>query len=213
MILGMYILGAVVGYKPGGMPMLLFAVTGILTWHAFVLLVVPVKMGNMIRLLMFPQITPLDLMLASLVTYTVNNAAMYVLFAFLGGLFHQIPWPADPFGVFLAVACAALLGLGFGLLVTIVGRFTTIVHDGIRTIHYTGHLLSGVYLLATTTPPLMLNCLRWNPMLQVIEWVRQSWWAPYRSPVLNIPYIFGFIVLLFFFGLAFERSTRKWEVE
>ena len=50
--------------------------------------------------------------------------------------------------------------------------------------------------------------MQWNPVMQLIEWMRTGYYPDYNSLVLNIEYICVIMTVLIFLGLTGERLLR-----
>ncbi len=215
MVAAFYVLGRVAsGLAPHGIPLLVFIVTGYLTWLAFLRSFVGVSgAGGSARVLMIPHVTPLDLMLSVVALEFFVYTAIFVALTGAGLLFEQAPLPADPLGVILAFWSAIGLGTAMGMIAASVGRITPILTDLFMGVRILGHALSGVFALATDTPLFVLEILKWNPLFHSIEWLRESWWSGYKSPIADPMYILTCLFFLVAIGLATERVTRPWMAE
>ena len=214
MIAAFYIVGRVAtGLTPQGLPLLVFIVTGYMTWHSFVRCFANINFRRVGGLLMFPHVTPLDYILSRMVVEFVVFSLVFVLLCLLGMLFEQAAPPADPLGVMMAFWTAIALGVSLGMIASSISRFTSILEDLFAAVRVAGNAVSGVFLLATDTPQPILDVLKWNPLFHCVEWMRQSWWAEYKSPIADPPYIFCCLFFLIAIGLAFERASRRWQAE
>lgn len=209
----LYVAGRATGLSPADFPLLIFIITGYLVWIAFVRCFMSISIRGSLPLLMFPQVTPLDLILGKIAVQFVLYTTLFVILSGLGMLFEQASPPADPLGVMLAFWSAIGLGLAMGLIVASISRFTTLLDDFFVLIRNAGHAASGVFALATDTPTVILDYLRWNPLFHAVEWMRESWWSNYKSPIADPAYVFYCLFFLIGIGLAFERASRRWQSE
>jgi capsular polysaccharide transport system permease protein len=210
MILTFYIIGRTAGqYTPQGFPLLLFLITGFLTWEAFIRCFNQVSTEGAATLLYFPHVTALDVMLSRVAGAFVIRSAMFLLFCGIGMLFEKAPFPSDPLGVLVSYWCALAFALTLGMIAACVSRYTKILDDLWVMVRLTGHALSGVFFLGTAVPTPLLDIMRWNPLFQTLEWMRESWWGSYKSPIADPPYIFCVLFFMAAIGLAFERGSRR----
>jgi capsular polysaccharide transport system permease protein len=210
-IASFYLLGRYTGFGPQGLPLLVFVVTGYLTWLGFLRCFAGTRGGKVGGLLMFPHVTPLDVAISKLLGDFVIYTMIFVVCCCMAVLFEQAPMPADPLGVLLAFWSAIGLGVVGGLIFYSLGRYTSLFEDLFTGIRMFGHVLSGVFALATSTPDFLLDYLRWNPLFHSVEWLRQSWWNSYQSPIADPHYIALCLFFLTAIGLAFERVSRRRE--
>lgn len=208
-----YIVGRVATeITPQGFPLLVFIITGYFTWIGFFRSFSGVQFAGQ-GLLLFPQVTPLDLALAKMASAWTMQTFLFAVLVGVAMLFEQAPGPADPLGVVMAFWCTVWLGLAIGLIAATISRFTTLLDDfwiGVRMI---GHAVSGVFTLGTALPSELLAWMKWNPIFHCIEWLRESWWPAYHSPIADPNYVFLCLFFLTAAALAFERATRRWHTE
>lgn len=210
MILAFYVVGRAAGsFTPQGFPLLLFLVTGFLTWQTFIYCFQQVSTERQSALLYFPHVTSLDVMLGRVAVAFVIRNAIFILFCAIGMLFEQTPLPDDPLGVLIAFWSALALALTLGMLAACVSRYTSILDDLWNGVRLLGHALSGVFFLGTAVPNPILDIMRWNPLFHSVEWLREAWWGGYKSPIADPLYIFYCIFFMFAAGLAFERLSRR----
>lgn len=69
--------------------------------------------------------------------------------------------------------------------------------------------LSGVFYIPSNLPPEAISIIRWNPILHIVEWVREGYYAHYDSQVLMKMYPLTIAALLILIGLFGERISRK----
>ena len=50
--------------------------------------------------------------------------------------------------------------------------------------------------------------LAYNPVLQIVEWMRAAYYEGYGGLVLDRPYVIGYACVTIFFGLLLERAMR-----
>jgi capsular polysaccharide transport system permease protein len=58
-------------------------------------------------------------------------------------------------------------------------------------------------------PGPLRNVIRWNPVLHVIELVRDGWFVSYDSSVANPTYVLAFVLGFLSLGLLLERVVRR----
>ncbi|HEX8232970.1 MAG TPA: ABC transporter permease [Caulobacteraceae bacterium] len=197
---------------PPNLPLMVFLITGYPFWIAF-----QGMWSDMARssgasggLLMFPQITLLDLIIARVVLeFCAQTAAMFVIvigFMIFGGL----ELPADPWGVLLVYWACLWLGMGIGLVAGAIRRVLPVFEDLTSPIRRLGGFASGILHAAALTPVWLLPYFSWNPMFRAIDMARELWHPTYQSPVFSPGYVIACAVGLTAAGLVLERATRRY---
>lgn len=211
-ILGLLLIFTVRGrMAPPNLPLMVFLITGFPFWIAF-----QGMWGDMARssgggssLLMFPQITLLDLLIARVVIeFAAQTASMFIIVVGLM-IFGGLEMPADPLGVLLIYWACLWLGMGIGLVAGSIRRLWPTFDDLTSPIRRLGGFASGVLHVAALMPSWLLPYFSWNPMLRCIDMTRQLWHPTYQSPVFSPTYIVIWGVGLMAAGMLLERGTRR----
>jgi capsular polysaccharide transport system permease protein len=196
---------------PQGMPLLAFITTGYVTWLAFIRTFRDMPgASRQGAVLMFPHLTPLDLMVARAALDWAIYTTTFVLLVGLGLLLEGTSPPEDAFGVVMGFWAALSIGLCLGVMFTVLERFTTIFSMFLMLIQRVGLFVSGVLFAASALPSWILPWLSWNPIFHILEIMRESWWPAYRSPVADPAYVATCLFFLLALALVLERSTRRW---
>lgn len=201
----------VVGFHPPhGMSVVAFLLSGLLPWYMFsqTLSKCMSAVGANNALLTFPQITPLDLMIARMIvvwaTQLVSGLIVYgfailckqqvVITNFLGFLG----------GIIFAPLFGLALGASLGSLSFYWSALTKIVPIMLRIMFFT----SGVFFSISHLPGTVQSYLLYNPMMHLIEWTRSSMSPPYLTIKFNLLYFFTCFLICLVFGLLLERYLR-----
>ncbi|MGZ8362988.1 MAG: ABC transporter permease [Caulobacteraceae bacterium] len=196
---------------PTNIPMGVFLVTGYPMWFAF---------SNMWQalsraeaggksLLMFPQITLFDLIIAKFVLEAVTQTAIFILICVAVILFFRIDLPADPGAVLLTMWGCMFLGVGMGLITHAIRRVFPAFETLVSPVRRLGAFVSGVIHTGASVPSYLLGYFSWNPVFHGIEIARQSWHPTYRAPVFDPWYIVLCCIGLISVGLILDRLTRR----
>lgn len=197
---------------PPNLPLMVFLITGFPFWIAF-----QSMWGDLSRasnqsssLLMFPQITLLDLLVSRVVLeFAAQTAAMFVVIVgFM--MFAGLEMPADPFGVLLVFWACMWLGAGIGLVAGSIRRVLPIFEDITQPIRRLGGFASGILHVGALMPVWLMPYFSWNPMFRCIDMVRQLWHPTYQSPVFSPTYVLLWGFGLTAAGLLLERGTRRY---
>jgi capsular polysaccharide transport system permease protein len=69
--------------------------------------------------------------------------------------------------------------------------------------------VSGIFFTANALPTNYLSFLIYNPVLHIVEIVRDGWYVGYTAKHASFWYPSSFILMLSFFGLTLERVARR----
>jgi capsular polysaccharide transport system permease protein len=154
----------------------------------------------------FRQVKPVDTVLVrgALEGFLMSGVAV-VLLAGAALLGHNV-WPADPLAVMEAFAGLWLLGIGFGLVTSVMtdlaGELGRIIQLAMRPMY----LISGVLFPIASVPQPYRGWLMLNPVAHGMEAARLGFAPHYHpAPELSVPYLFGSALLIVFLGLALHR--------
>ena len=154
----------------------------------------------------YRQVKPVDTSLVrALFEGILNVVVTLVLFAG-AWLFDVKMIPSDPLLVFEAFFGLWLIGLGFGLIVSIAKELIPEVGRIIQMTMMPLYLTSGVMMPITNIPQPYRDLLMINPLLHGTDAARLGF-APYYHaiPNLSITYIYGCALVLIFFGLVLHK--------
>lgn len=125
-------------------------------------------------------------------------------FLFLGAAFVGLEVvPADPLAVLEAFFGLWLVGLGFGLITSVANELVSELGKIVALLMTPLYFLSGAMLPIIIVPPPYREWLMYNPLAHGLEAARLGF-APYYQavPETSIAYLYGFALVLIFFGLA-----------
>ncbi len=117
--------------------------------------------------------------------------------------------PADYLVAFQAILAAVYLGVGFGVLNTaataIFGQFFLIAFTLSTVLLY---LISGAYVPSYTLTEDMREYYSYNPLFQIVEWLRSAYYTSYDSAMVDKVYVIEVASISFALGLLGERFLR-----
>lgn len=123
-------------------------------------------------LIYYPQVKLFDLVIARFIVEVVKGFTALIVVIIILILLGLDPTPDD---VALAIGgyCASiLLGLGIGTInIGIVSLFPGWI-IGYILVTVSIYISSGVFFLPNLLPDELYSVMKWNPMVQIIEWVR-----------------------------------------
>jgi len=168
---------------------------------------------NMSPLLMFPQVSRIDLIVANLIVNVLLSIAVFILLLtgcyMMGYTFHV----ENPLGVLRALTLMVLMGLGLGLFIgSLVIRYEFISSVSQAVLGRPLFLASGLFFTAEMLPPAAREYALYNPILHLIESIRSEMFESFDSRYVDLPYVVTFIIILLGFGLMmlmfFDRQRR-----
>ena len=179
---------------PHGMSVLMFLLAGFGLWATFsetLTKCMSAVSGNK-ALLTFPQVTPLDLMLSRTVvvwgTQLSSGCVITGIAAFCG---------------------TSLYGLGCGMLCASLAVFWPTLEKIVPMILRILFFASGIFFSVSMFPKNIADILLLNPVMQLIELLRQSLSRGYVAPTYDYLYIVAFCVVSLCLGGLLERYARK----
>jgi capsular polysaccharide transport system permease protein len=197
---------------PSNFSLAVFVVTGYPLWQAFMgiynRVVADGTRDN--PLLMFPQITQLDIIVSTVILEFATNMIAYVLIMIMAIMVFRADFPADPVGVFLCYICCGWIGAGLGLVMSAIQRVLPMAQTGVNMFLRFGVWISGIIFMAEKIPTWVLPYISWNPILHCVEGSRQLWSGAYHSIVFDPGYIAKVGFCLTVVGLVLERMTRRY---
>lgn len=198
-------------HAPHGMSILMFLLAGFGTWYIFSNIVIKclnAVSGNK-ALLTFPQVTPLDLMLSRAIVVWGTQLFSCCVIAGISTFCGVSPAVTDWTGFFFVILVIPLLGLGCGMLCASFAVFWPTLEKIIPMILRIMFFTSGIFFSVSSFPKNIADILLLNPVMQLIELLRQSLSRGYVTPIYSYIYIFSFCVVVLCLGGLLERYARK----
>ena len=196
---------------PPGMSMIAFLTTGMVPFWLFrettqrCMSAVDSNRG----LLFYPQVRPLDLVIARAVLEAVTYLGVMTLF--MGGLalYEGPPHIESLLRTFMGLGLASGLGASLGLVCCSISVFTPTFERLFPSVLRIVFWFSAVFHPVETLPKAMHDIIILNPVAHVLELVRSGWFPGYDARSADPFYVLGWILVLSFFGLSIERMARR----
>ena len=160
-------------------------------------------------LLTFPQVTPLDIMLARCLVVTATQVVSMSIILGCGVLFGYTLQIANLGMLIYAIFLASLLGLGLGATLGSLAFYIPALHQVIPMLMRLLFFASGVFYSVSSFSHRVGDFLMLNPIMQLIEIVRISLSNSYVSPYADIWYVTQVTFTLLFLGMLLERYVRR----
>ena len=197
---------------PAGMPAVPFLITGIIPFFLFRDVATATLRGVSANkaLLVYPQVTAFDVMIARFVLETTTAIVIFVVLlgALMGlGVEVRIERPVEAFGWLIAMGLA---GFGFGAacgalepLFPAVERIVPAVV--LRPLFW----ISGLFFTSGMLPPDVRDLALINPLLHMIELLRSAFFHEFENQHASYPYaVFSLLAALFLAALL-HRALRR----
>jgi len=168
--------------------------------------------GNL-SLLMFPQVTRMDILFSKLVVNSAISASVFVLL-YIGLRVFGFEFILDnPLGVLIGFVLIIALGFGTGLVLGALAiRYEFISALSSPLLGRPLFMTSGLFFSASMLPPRVREIFLYNPLLHCIEYIRVSLFEAFDSRYVNLNYVFIFALVQICFGLMllnlFERRRK-----
>ncbi|MBM3652386.1 MAG: hypothetical protein FJX06_05895 [Alphaproteobacteria bacterium] len=161
------------------------------------------------QLLNIPVIRPIHLIFSRCILETLNAVIVLALFMFVVSLFDVDILPPDVAEASKAIGAAVFLGIGLGffnvVMCALVGPyfllFFLLVMVGL-------YIISGAYLPPSAIPANLREYMTYNPITQLVEWLRSAYYVSYDSELINKSLIYWVGGISLLLGLVGERFLR-----
>jgi capsular polysaccharide transport system permease protein len=160
-------------------------------------------------LLFYPQVRPLDLVIARAILEFVTH--VLVLGLFMGGiaLWDGVTTIESFLETLGGLTIAAGLGASFGLLCCTLSVYSNNVERLLPTILRPLIWFSAVFHPVDNVPKNYREILLYNPLVHAIEMIRDGWFPGYRARNIDPWYPLMCILVMLFLGLTLERTSRR----
>lgn len=201
--------------SPHGMSVPVFLLSGFFVWNIFSTVIgkcLAAIDGNK-ALLTFPQVTQLDLMLSRtavvMATETIATLVLVGIGLMTGYEIQVSDWPSALAILFLAPIWSVSAGIFLASLTIFWPPLGHLVPMVLRVLFF----LSGVFFSPSMFAKKIGDFLLLNPVLQLVEWLRQSLSAGYIAPDLDIAYLLSLTTVVLSLGLLIERYARTRKIQ
>ncbi|MCE4222676.1 ABC transporter [Methylobacterium sp. C25] len=195
---------------PFGDSVMIFAASGAVPALAFQYIAREMMKGILLNrpLIYYPQVKAFDVMI-SRATIEIIGSLMGVIIIFVLLLCLGInPIPENIPTAISGYLCAVCLGIGIGTVNCAIVQFFPGWLLGFIGINILLYISAGVFFLATDFPSQIYGVMKWNPILQLVEWVRLGY-DPSLPIEIDYIYMFMWVFGSLTFGLLLERTVSR----
>jgi len=196
---------------PHGMTVLCYLVCGFLVWNITTQILTKSMYaidGNR-NLLTFPQVFPLDVILArAIVVLATQVAGMSIILGI--GIICGYAVTINDLGLLLtALLMAVCFGLGCGAMLSALAAYMPALHNIVPMILRILFFASGVFFSVSMFSHKVGEWLLLNPIMQIIEMARTAMSQGYVSPYFDVEYLLFVNLVVLSTGLLLERFIRR----
>ena len=155
-------------------------------------------------LIYYPQVKKFDVILARILVEIVGTfAGLIAVFSILYALGFD-PMPINPIMALGGYLAALFFGIGIGFINIGIMTFFPGWQMGYMFFAIALYILSGVMFLPNFLPEQIYSIMKYNPLLQIVEWTRLGY-EPTLPVEVDYLYVLMWIGCTLMLGLAFER--------
>lgn len=159
-------------------------------------------------LLYYPQVKIFDLIIARFIVEIIKNFTGLIVIAAILVSVGADPMPADPFTAVCGYLAGMFLGIGMGTINIGIVSFFPGWMIGFIVVRVGLYIAAGVFFLPNMLPDQIYYIMKWNPLTQIIEWVRVGYY-----PELSVEVDYYYVLLLaascLTVGLLMERFVVR----
>ena len=196
---------------PHGMTVLAYLVSGFGIWNIIAqnLAKFMAAIDGNRALLTFPQVTPLDIMLARCLVVTSTQVVSMSVILGCGALFGYTLHISNLSLLIYAILLASFLGLGVGATLGSLAIYVPALQQIVPMIMRLLFFVSGIFYSVSSFSHRVGDFLMLNPIMQLIEIVRTAMSNGYVSPYADVWYVTQVTVCSLFLGMLLERYVRR----
>ena len=198
-------------HAPHGMTILTFLCMGFLIFNIFsqTLTTCMDAIKDNRNLLTYPQVFPLDVMIARTLVITCTQiVSMTVIMGM--GLLAGFPVHVASVGLLLiALLSAMCFGFGCGIILSTLSWYIPALKKMIPMLVRVLFFASGVFFSVSAFSHQVGSWLLLNPVMQLIEMARTAMASGYVSPYYDIKYVLGVNLCVLTLGFLLERFIRR----
>lgn len=196
---------------PHGMTILAYLVSGFGIWNIIAqnLSKCMAAIDGNRALLTFPQVTPLDIMLARCLVVTSTQVVSMSVILGCGALFGYTLHVSNLSLLIYAIFLASFLGLGVGATLGSLAIYVPALQQVVPMLMRLLFFVSGIFYSVSSFSHRIGDFLMLNPIMQLIEIVRTAMSNGYVSSYADVWYVTQVTACLLFLGMLLERYVRR----
>jgi capsular polysaccharide transport system permease protein len=160
-------------------------------------------------LLTYPQIFPLDPLIARILLQTAMQILVFILLLCVALGIGQHVEIENPHAILLALLLALLFGFGGGAICSALNLMWPITSQLVPMVTRVLFFTSGIFYSVVDLPWSARKILIFNPLTHIIEYMRQGFVSDYGKQYISLLYAFSFALVMLVVGLLLERYSRR----
>nr|WP_321465879.1 ABC transporter permease [uncultured Desulfobulbus sp.] len=197
---------------PHGMSTPVFLLGGFVPWYIFsngVTNGLHAIAGNR-TLLNYPQVFPLDLLLARILLQGAMQTLVLVVLLIASYCIGQKVAIESPHAIFSALLLALTMGLGGGAACSAFNLIWPVTEQLVPMVLRLLFFTSGLFFSVIDLPVASQKVLSFNPLTHIIEMTRQGFVSGYGEQFISFPYVASVALVFLTIGLLLERYSRRY---
>lgn len=198
--------------SPGGMPLVLFMLTGIVPFHLF-----RDTMGQMQgaiaqnrMLFAFPQVTTFDVIFARGILEVLLMGGVFILLLFGMDVAGHSVSVERPLGVLAACILLSMIGMGLGFAFAAISPIVPSMKQiSSAVLGRPLFLSSGLFFIADSIPGPVREYLLYNPLIHILELLRSAFFYEFESQYGDWGYATTWSLCTLAFGLLVHQAMRR----
>jgi capsular polysaccharide transport system permease protein len=159
--------------------------------------------------LTLPGIQLGDVLVASLLLRAATDAIVILISITVFVAIGLGSFPHDPLNFLLAFLVVFLLGFGVASINLALSMMGSVPEHLWPILLRAAYFLSGIFYHPSAMPAALRDVVLWNPLIHVLEWVRQAYYPAYTSPFLDIEYLMRSTVVALLLGTLAAASVSR----
>jgi capsular polysaccharide transport system permease protein len=160
-------------------------------------------------LLWFSRVKIIDIFIARGILEFANGMAVAAMVCIVLFVLEGEFSPRDPMGFLAALVLTLYLGFGWGAYNALFAQLFHVWPMAFNLFFPVLWIASGIMFYVHGIPQNYAYLLKFNPLLQCVEYIRYSYYEGYPSNLLDVGYTFWFATCLIACALVFERTFRR----
>jgi capsular polysaccharide transport system permease protein len=196
---------------PAGMTQFSFTATGVIPYLIFANTTnqVAESINGNKALLFYPQVTPIDVVLARAFLEFVTYTGVLILLLGIEALVLRELTVDEPLLLIMGLIFASFSGWALGMIFLGLGQLSPAVDRARSAFMRPFFWVSGIFFTASGLPPVAREIFLYNPVLHAVELTRAGFYVRYDETYADPGYVAIVVLPMLLLGLVLLRSVRR----
>jgi capsular polysaccharide transport system permease protein len=154
-------------------------------------------------------VKPIDAVIARSVLEICTLIVVMILVYGFHVIVLDAPLPRDMAGLSLVIFLTWLMAFGAGLCLAVGRRYLPSLPNIYGVMMGASFFVSCVFYSLSAVPSHLREILVWNPIVHIVEGFRGAYFGAYRTPDVDLFYLFIWGITLVFVGLLIEPAAKR----